>query len=69
MNYARYCNKSDKPLKCGNSYISLRSENEMIAKRKMSIMMDITGFSGAIDRTEYATVCQPMTRMDTLIAV
>ena len=31
--------------------------------------MDMIGFSGAIYRTEYATVCQPMTREDTPIAV
>ncbi len=31
--------------------------------------MDIIGFSGEIYRTEYVTVCQPMTRIDTLIAV
>ena len=32
-------------------------------------MMDMTGFSGAIDRTEYAMACQPMTREDTPIVV
>ena len=31
--------------------------------------MNTNGFNGAIYRTEYATVCQSMTRMDTLIAV
>ena len=31
--------------------------------------MNTNGFSGAIYRTEYATICQPMTRIDTLIAV
>ena len=31
--------------------------------------MDMIGFSGVIYRTEYATVCQPMTRIDTPIAV
>ena len=31
--------------------------------------MDIIGFSGEIYRTEYAMICQPMTRIDTLIAV
>ena len=31
--------------------------------------MNMIGFSEAIYRTEYATVCQPMTRMDTPIAV
>lgn len=32
-------------------------------------MKDIIGFSGAIHNTEYAMICQPMTRMDTPIAV
>jgi len=27
--------------------------------------MNKIGFSGAIYRTEYATICQPMTRIDT----
>ena len=31
--------------------------------------MDMIGFSGAIDHTQYATICQPMTREDTPIAV
>lgn len=31
--------------------------------------MNMIGFSGAIYRTEYVTVCQPMTRIDTSIAV
>lgn len=31
--------------------------------------MDMIGFCGAIYRTEYAMICQPMTRMDTPIAV
>lgn len=31
--------------------------------------MDLIGFSSVIYRTEYATTCQPMTRMDTSIAV
>ena len=31
--------------------------------------MDMIGFSGVIYRTEYAMICQPMTRIDTLIAV
>ena len=31
--------------------------------------MDMIGFSGAIYRTEYAMICQPMTRIDTPIAV
>ena len=32
-------------------------------------MMNMIGFSGAIYRTEYVTVCQSMTRIDTPIAV
>lgn len=32
-------------------------------------MKDIIGFSGAIHHTEYAMICQSMTRMDTPIAV
>lgn len=35
----------------------------------MIVMMDIIGFSGEIYRTEYAMICQPMTRIDTPIAV
>ena len=31
--------------------------------------MNMIGFSAAIYRTEYAMICQPMTRMDTSIAV
>lgn len=31
--------------------------------------MNIIGFSEVICRTEYVTVCQPMTRIDTPIAV
>ena len=31
--------------------------------------MDMIGFSGAIYRTKYAMICQPMTRIDTAIAV
>ena len=41
----------------------------MTAKRKMIEMMDTNGFSGAIYRTEYVTVCQSMTRIDTPIVV
>ena len=41
----------------------------MTAKRKMNEMIDIIVFSGAIYRTEYAMICQPMTRIDTPIAV
>lgn len=35
----------------------------------MIVMMNMVGFSEAIYRTEYVTICQPMTRMDTPIAV
>ena len=31
--------------------------------------MNMIGFSEAIYRTKYAMICQPMTRMDTSIAV
>ena len=31
--------------------------------------MDMIGFSEAIYRTEYAMICQPMTRVDAPIAV
>ena len=31
-------------------------------------MMNTNGFNGAIYRTEYAMICQPMTRIDTPIA-
>ena len=41
----------------------------MTAKRKMIEMMNMIGFSGAIHRTEYAMICQSMTRVDTPIAV
>ena len=41
----------------------------MTAKRKMIVMMDMIGFSGTIYRTEYVTVCQSMTRIDTPIVV
>ena len=41
----------------------------MTAKRKMIEMMNMIGFSGAIYRTEYAMICQSMTRVDTPIAV
>ena len=69
MNYARYCNRLDESLRCDNPYISLHQQNRMTARRKMIVMMDMIGFSEAIYRTEYATICQPMTRIDTLIAV
>ena len=35
----------------------------------MIITMNMIGFSGVIYRTEYVTVCQSMTRIDTPIAV
>ena len=41
----------------------------MTVKRRMIEMMNMIGFSGTIYRTEYATICQPMTRIDTPIAV
>ena len=68
-NYAIYCNRVDESLRYDNSYISLHSENGMTARRKMVVIMNMIGFSGAIYRTECATICQPMTRIDTLIAV
>ena len=68
-NYAIYCNRLDESLRYDNSYISLHSENGMTAKRKMIVMMDMIGLCGVIYRTEYAMICQPMTRIDTPIAV
>ena len=41
----------------------------MTARRKMVVIMNMTGFSEAIYRTDYAMTCQPMTRVDTPIAV
>ena len=41
----------------------------MTVKRTMIEMMNTNGFNGAIYNIEYATVCQPMTRVDTPIAV
>ena len=38
-------------------------------KRKTTMMKNIKGLSGAIYNTEYAMICQPMTRIDTSIAV
>ena len=38
-------------------------------KRETTMIKDIIGFSGAIYNTEYALMCQPMTRIDTPIAV
>lgn len=32
-------------------------------------MINMIGFNGTIYRTEYVKVCQPMTRVDTPIAV
>ena len=68
-NYAIYCNRVDESLRYDNSYISLYSENGMTARRKMVVIMNMIGFSGAIYRTECATTCQSMTRIDTPIAV
>ena len=52
------------------TYPLLRTnKNGVIAKRTMIEMMNMMGFSGAIYRTEYAMICQPMTRIDTPIAV
>ena len=69
MNYARYCNKSDEPLRYDNLSISSHQQNGITAKRKMIEKMNTNGFSGAIYRTEYAMICQSMTRIDTPIAV
>ena len=41
----------------------------MTVKRKMIVTMNMIEFSGAIYRTEYVTVCQSMTRIDTPIVV
>ena len=41
----------------------------MTAKRKMIVTMNMIEFRGVIYRTEYAMICQPMTRIDTPIAV
>ena len=41
----------------------------MTAKRKMIVTMNMIEFREAIYRTEYAMICQPMTRIDTPIAV
>ena len=41
----------------------------MTAKRKMIVTMNMIDFRGAIERTDYALICQPMTRIDTPIAV
>ena len=68
-NYAIYCNRVDESLRYYNSYISLHSENGMTARRKMVVIMNMTGFSEAIYCTDYAMTCQPMTRIDTPIAV
>ncbi len=35
----------------------------------MILTMKMIGFYGAIYRTDYAMICQPMTRIDTPIAV
>ena len=41
----------------------------MTAKRKMIVTMNMIEFRGVIYRTEYAMICQPMTRIDNPIAV
>ena len=52
------------------TYPLLRTnKNGMIAKRTMIEMMNMIEFSGMIYRTEYVTVCQSMTRIDTPIVV
>ena len=55
------------------TYPLLRTnKNGVIAKRtmiEMIEMMNMIGFRGTIYRTEYAMICQSMTRMDTPIAV
>ena len=38
-------------------------------KRETTMIKDIIGFSGAIHNTEYAMICQSMTRIDTPIAI
>ena len=38
-------------------------------KREITMIKDIIGFSGAIHNTEYAMICQSMTRIDTPIAI
>ena len=68
-NYARYCNRLDESLKYDDLSITSHQQNGMKTKRKMIVTVDMIGFSGAIYRTEYATVCQPMTRVDTPIAI
>ena len=68
-NYAIYYNRFDESLRCDNPYISLHQQNGMTARRKMIEIMDMIGFSGAIYRTDYAMICQSMTRIDTPIAV
>ena len=37
----------------------------MTMKREITMIKDIIGFSGAIHNTEYAMICQSMTRIDT----
>lgn len=66
---AIYCNRLTRWLRCDYISISLHQENEMTMKRETTMIKDIIGFSGAIYNTEYAMMCQPMTRIDTPIAV
>ena len=68
-NYAIYCNRLDESLKYDDLSITSYHQNGMTARRKMVVIMNMIGFSGAIYRTECATICQPMTRIDTPIAV
>ena len=66
---AIYCNRLTRWLRCDYISISLHQENEMTMKRETTMIKDIIGFSGAIHNTEYAMICQSMTRIDTPIAV
>ena len=68
-NYAIYCNRVDESLKYDDLSITSYHQNGMTARRKMVVIMNMIGFSEAIYRTQYAMICQPMTRIDTPIAV
>ena len=68
-NYAIYCNRVDESLKYDDLSITSYHQNGMTARRKMIEIMDMIGFSEAIYSTDYAMTCQPMTRIDTPIAV
>ena len=56
-------------MRCDNLSITSHQENEITMKRKTTMMKNIKGLSDAIYNTEYAMICQPMTRIDTSIAV